>query len=342
MNTGFNEDYLVKSGPYGEVMNGTVLPWLESRQKEEKIPGFGNRPLYCVSYEAEASAGTVFIIHGFTENAFKYAELIWSLLHLHYSVVAYDQRGHGRSWRAEGIPDPSVTHVDRFSDYVQDFRIILDHFQSEMPAPWFLFAHSMGGAVASLFLEQNPGRIAAAVLSSPMIAPNIGGVPVPVASALAFCACLLGKQKKNPFFMKPYSGPEDFSSSCAADPERFAWYDAVKASRREFQNSVPSWRWSSESIHVTEKILAPGAPEGISCPVLLFSAETDSSVMPLPQQQFISRVPSGKQILVENSRHEIFRSSNDVLFPWWHTVLCFYNSFSSRISACQNKGGGEE
>lgn len=332
MNECFNEDYLVKSGTYTDIMSGTVLPWLESRQQEETIPGYENRPLYCVSYQADHPLGTVYIIHGFTENAYKYAELIWSLLHLHYSVVAYDQRGHGRSWRADGIPDPSVTHVDRFSDYVEDFRIILEHFESWMPEPRLLFAHSMGGAVASLFLERFPDRFAAAVLSSPMIAPNIGGFPVRFASALAFSACLLGKQKSNPFFMKPYSGPEDFASSCATDPDRFAWYDGIKASRRDFQNSVPSWRWSSESIHVTEKILAPGAPEKIICPVLLFSAETDSSVMPGPQEQFISRVSSGSRILVKNARHEIYRSTDDVLFPWWHEIIAFYNGICSPLS----------
>ena len=339
MNTCFNDDFLVSSPSYSCVMNETVRPWLEAKQKVVTVPGLGNRPLYTVSYEAENPVGTVFIVHGFTENAFKYAELIWSLLHHHYSVVAYDQRGHGRSWRADGIPDPSVTHVDSFSEYVEDLGIICVYYQDKMAAPRFLFAHSMGGAVASLFLEQNSDFFTAAVLSSPMIAPNIGGVPVALASALAFFAGLLRKQKKNPFFMKPYAGPEDFSTSCATDPERFAWYDAVKAARVEFRNSVPSYGWSNESIHVTEKILAPGAPERIGCPVLLYAAETDSSVLPGPQQQFIDRVRNGKRILVKNARHEIYRSTNDVLFPWWHDVLSFFND--NRSSSLTEGGNAE-
>ena len=320
----FNNDYLVSSGSYKDTMNAAVLPWLESKQTEKTISGFESRPLYTVSYKAENSIGTVFIVHGFTENALKYSELIYSLLHLRFSVVAYDQRGHGRSWRAEGIPDSSVTHVDHFSDYIADLRIILDEYRNIMPGPFFLFAHSMGGAVASLFLEQYPDFFNAAVLSSPMIAPNTGGIPAFIASSVASFAILLGRKKKNPFFMKPYSGPEDFTTSCAADPDRFAWYDEIKAARTEFRNSVPSYGWSRESIRVTDRILAPGAPEKINCPVLLFSAETDFSVLPEPQQQFIDRVPGGERILVRNARHEIFRSTNDVLFPWWHQVLVFY------------------
>ena len=155
-----------------------------------------------------------------------------------------------------------------------------------------------------------------------MIAPNTGVSPF-LASAMCRTACFFNRDKNYPFIMKPYSGPEDFSASCATDPARFAWYDAVKASRQDFWNSVPTYRWTLESIAVTDKILAPGAPESITCPVLLSTAENDNSVMPLPQEHFISRVPKGKHIFVKDARHEIFRSVNDVFFPWWHENLLF-------------------
>ena len=336
----FNNDFLVQSASYSEVMNKTVLPWLQDRESVTVVHGFQERPLYCVSYEAEDPVATVLIVHGFTENAFKYSELIWSLLHLHFSVVAYDQRGHGRSWRDEDIRIPSVTHVNCFSEYVDDLKIICDTFRPRTSMPFLVFAHSMGGAVVSLFLERYPDVFSAAVLSSPMIAPHTGVIPVPVASAVGSLACMFGKGKKNPFFMKPYSGPEDFSTSCATDPARFAWYDEIKASRKEFQNSVPSYQWSLEALRVTRQILAPGAPESIACPVLLFSAETDSSVLPAPQKSFIGRVPGGRYVFVKGSRHEIFRSVNDVLFPWWHEIIAFYSEYTSAHSV--SEGGPNE
>ena len=58
-----------------------------------------------------------------------------SLLKNGYSVLAYDQRGHGRSWRAENIPDISVTHVDHFSDYVDDLQTVCQSFRAKLPAP---------------------------------------------------------------------------------------------------------------------------------------------------------------------------------------------------------------
>ena len=320
MNTLFNEDFLVKAEDYSHTMNDVVLPWLKARETVETVPGKDEKPLYTVSYRAEDPVATVVIVHGFTENAFKYSELIFSLLHNHFSVVAYDQRGHGRSWRAEGISDPSVTHMDHFEDYVSDLKAVCDHFLPSMPKPAFIFAHSMGGAVTSLFLEKYPEVFSAAVLCAPMIAPQTG-VPHAVASTLSGVASTFGRGKNHPFFMKPWSGPEDFATSCATDPRRFAWYDAVKASVPVFRNSVPSYRWSGEAVRVTRQILAPGAPEKICCPILLFSADIDFSVCREPQEAFIRRLPEGRFIPVPEARHEIFRSVNDVFFPWWHSVL---------------------
>ena len=324
MNTLFNEDFLVKAEDYSHTMNDVVLPWLKARETVETVPGKDEKPLYTVSYRAEDPVATVVIVHGFTENAFKYSELIFSLLHNHFSVVAYDQRGHGRSWRAEGISDPSVTHMDHFEDYVSDLKAVCDHFLPSMPKPAFIFAHSMGGAVTSLFLEKYPEVFSAAVLCAPMIAPQTG-VPHAVASTLSGVASTFGRGKNHPFFMKPWSGPEDFATSCATDPRRFAWYDAVKTATKAFHNSIPTYRWTKEAIGVTKKILAEGAPERIACPVLLFTAEHDFSVEPGPQKSFIDRVPRGKHVFVKDARHEIFRSVNNVFFPWWHEILSYYS-----------------
>ena len=320
----FSEEWLVSSENYTEVMENEVLPWLEAKKKVDTVIGCSGKSLYTVSYDAEDPVATVVIVHGFTENAFKYSELIFSLLHNHFSVVAYDQRGHGRSWRMESITDFSVTHVDHFEEYVIDLKAVCDHFFPVAQKPLFVFAHSMGGAVASLFLEQYTDVFSAAVLCAPMIAPYTSGIPHTIAGLICNIGVALGKSKKSPFFMKPWSGPEDFSTSCATDPRRFAWYDAVKTSTECFHNSIPTYGWIKESLAVKRKILSDGSPEKISCPVLLFTAENDYSVLPGPQASFIRRVPDGKIVFVKDARHEIYRSVNEVFFPWWHDILEFF------------------
>ena len=230
----FNEDWLVLSDQYAAVMNTEVLPRLCETEASSTLPGFDGHPLHTVSWQAEHPVGTVLVLHGFTENTVKYSELIWSLLHNRFSVLCYDQRGHGCSWRDERITDPSVTHVERFDDYVRDLGTVCGTLLSKMPQPWFIFAHSMGGAVATCFLEENPDMFSAAVLSAPMIEPNMNGIPSPLARSVASAAVFFGRGVKKPFFLRPYSGPENFATSCATDLQRFNWYENIRVSVRLF------------------------------------------------------------------------------------------------------------
>ena len=240
-----------------ESMNTDNLEWQKTCTRQGSFRSFDGTLINYYFAVPEKPRAVVTILHGFCEFWAKYHEYAWYLYQAGYAVFLHEQRGHGYSEGKTGEPD--VVYIDDYDTYVTDFRCFLDRvvIPSSQDLPKILLAHSMGGAVVSLFLEQYPCIFHAAVLSSPMIAPNLRGVPVPLASMMAGFARLLGKEKKNPFFMSLYAGPEDFSTSCATDQERFAWYDEVKASVTAFQNSVPSYQWSYEALHVTEKILAP-------------------------------------------------------------------------------------
>ena len=76
----FNADGLVRSDHYAGTMNDVVLPWLAGRRSDATVAGEGGVPLFCSRFDAEKPRGTVLIVHGFTENAEKYDELIHSLL----------------------------------------------------------------------------------------------------------------------------------------------------------------------------------------------------------------------------------------------------------------------
>ena len=325
MDERFSADSLILSSHYAETMDETVVPCLKKTEQQITVQGDGGKPLYCVRYDAQAPKGTVLLVHGFTENACKYSELIYSLLQNGFSAVAYDQRGHGRSWRDEKVRgDTSLTHVDKFDEYVNDLRAVYDQVLVQMPKPWFVFSHSMGGAVTGLFLEKYPDAFKRAVFCAPMIAPRTGGLPKTAVLAMCRFFMLFGKGHQRIFVSRPYGGPESFETSCATGKERFAWYDKVKADHREFWNNGPSYAWTLNSVKVTRRLLKSGAPEGIACPVLLFTAENDYSVLPEPQKQFIDRIRQGKHVFVKGARHEIYRSTDDVLFPWWHEILSFF------------------
>ncbi len=322
--TRFNPDGLALSERYADTMDNVVLPWLAARRKDVAVAGSDGKPLFCSRFNADRPGGTVLIVHGFTENADKYAELIHSLLRCGYSVVAYDQRGHGRSWRDPAISDISLTDVDRFETYVADMKAVCDAVLAGTPKPWLLFSHSMGGGVSALFLESYPGVFAKAVFCAPMIAPNLGGLPKTAARLLCGAEGLLGRGKKRVLVSKPYAGTERFDASCATGRARFDWYEALRARNAAFQNNGPSYGWIREAMRVTKLALAPDAVERIAIPVRIYTAENDGSVMPDAQADFAARLRDGRRTLIPGSKHEIYRSGDDVLFGWWHGILEFF------------------
>lgn len=318
-----NPDGLALSQGYSETMEKVILPAINARRTDMRIEGDGGVGLFVSRFDVDDPRGTVLIVHGFTENADKFAEVIHSLLQNGFSVVAYDQRGHGRSDRAEGLDHISLTHVDDFDEYVRDMDIVYRRVMAEMPRPHHVFCHSMGGAVTALYLERHPGAFRCAAMCAPMIAPNLSGMPKPVAKALCIAEKGLKHGRKRIFISKPYSEKEAFDSACANGRARFEWYEELRYNTPEFQNNGPTYSWLNESIDVTDDILTPGAVEQIDARVRLFTAGLDDVVLPGPQKAFIDRVKGGEHRVVDGAKHEIYRSEDDVLFPWWHEVLEF-------------------
>ncbi|MBQ8162132.1 MAG: alpha/beta hydrolase [Clostridia bacterium] len=317
---------LVSEENYASSMEKIILPFLKAREEAQTVPGKDGKPLSAHLYRADDPRGTVVMVHGFTECALKFSDMVYGFLQNRLNVVIYDQRGHGYSWRHPDLPGKDHTWVGRFQDYVDDLEAITDTFLPSLPRPCFLFGHSMGGAVSALFLESHPDVFDRAILSSPMIAPHTGGIPVWVSKVICRAGILFGKEKQRIFVSQPYHGPEDFDTSCATSRERFDWYDRIKQDTRDYQNSCPTYRWTLESLNVTRAILKEGAVEKLDLPVLVFQADQDTSVQAAPQKAFADRLKHGTFCHVDNARHEIYRSTDDVLFPYWDKVLDFYEA----------------
>ena len=314
---------LIDQTHYNEGMRAVEAELAKIRQdKELKTPD--GKTLFVSYYPVSDAKGTVMLVHGFTENAYKFQEVINGFVTDGWSVVAYDQRGHGRSFREPGTI-PTTVFIDRFETYIDDFKLVYDEYVAKEPGRKILFSHSMGGAVSLLALENTDKVFDKAVLSSPMVAPSTGNIPLWVGKLCCHFFFLLGKAKERIFFSAPYTGHEDFETSCAAGIERFNWYDDVKYNHEEFQTSNPSYRWTLESMKVTKKILKKNAPESIRIPVRIYSAELENTVLVDPQKEAASRIPGGEFVPVKAAKHEIYRSTDEVLYAWWEDVLRFIN-----------------
>ncbi len=110
---------------------------------------------------ADCRAG-VMIVHGLGEHGGRYADLAQWLTRRGYAVLAYDQRGHGRSGGNRG-------DLLRPSDFVAHGLEVLMYFKNALGRKPFLLGHSLGGAVAASMVIERQAPVAGLILSSPAL-----------------------------------------------------------------------------------------------------------------------------------------------------------------------------
>ena len=310
---------------YQETYDSAVVPYLAAHKTaDDFFESFDQAKIHYAVFGADNPKGTIVILHGFTESVVKFRPLIYVFLNEGYSVCIFDQRGHGKSHR--DVENPSLTHVDHFEDYVRDMEVFLDQVVKKMPGPYYLFGHSMGGAVSALYLESGSTFFKKAILTSPMIMPAHAGVPMPITKFVFGTMALFGQRKKVLFNAPDYTGEENFENACASSRVRFVWYNNLKKADPDLYTCNPTVGWALESMKVPRKILKKGAPEGIKTPVLLFSCDGDNMVLRPEQEKFVSRVPDARFETVSGGKHELYRSDDAVLYPYLERVLKYYEA----------------
>jgi acylglycerol lipase len=106
------------------------------------------------------------VVHGLKDHSGRYAELADAAVASGFDVWAYDQRGHGRSAGEREV-------IESFDDYLADLDLFLAKLRVAAPGkPIFLFAHSMGGCVATLYTLRHHPALAGLLLSGPAIEPT--------------------------------------------------------------------------------------------------------------------------------------------------------------------------
>ena len=110
---------------------------------------------------ADCRDGVMFV-HGLGEHSGRYAELAQWFTQRGFAVLAYDQRGHGKSGGARG-------DIMRPTDYVAHGLEVLMYFKNALGFKPFLLGHSLGGAVAAAMVIERQAPVAGLILSSPAL-----------------------------------------------------------------------------------------------------------------------------------------------------------------------------
>lgn len=304
---------------YEEMMERTVEPYLGKIVEA----GYENG-LYYEFYRQLECKATIVICYGYTESCVKYHELIYYMHQMGYQVIIWDVRGHGKSLRE--TDDLKMVHIGDFSQYVSDMHHMIQKIAvpKSQGKPLYLYAHSMGGCISTLYLEEYPGVIAKAVLNAPMLGINNGNIPDFAALLLCDLAILFGKRREKLFTMGDFDPMEPFETSGCDSRARHSYYRSIRATHEEYQNSYASYSWARAAVRAARKAVAPKNAAKIRIPVLLFQAERDAFVRNKEQDQFLSHITDGHKVIVD-SRHEISRNINEQLEPYLKEVFAFYD-----------------
>jgi alpha-beta hydrolase superfamily lysophospholipase len=140
---------------------------------EGMCAGADGAELYeCCWLPEGAPRAAVLLCHGVADHCGRYPHLVARLAAAGYAVCAFDHRGHGRS-AGERL------HVERFSRYAEDCKIMRDRVAARYPGlPLYLFGHSMGSAVALTYLLDHPNDVAGLIASGVALYAGEGFPPI--------------------------------------------------------------------------------------------------------------------------------------------------------------------
>ncbi|VVT44626.1 Lysophospholipase L2 (EC [Kosakonia radicincitans] len=293
---------------FAAFTTGPLMDFWRSRE-EAVFTGVDNVLVSFVRFRDRRHDRVIVICPGRIESYVKYAELAYDLFYLGYDVLIIDHRGQGRSGRM--LADTHRGHVVNFSDYVDDLAAFWQ--QEVADGPWrkrYILAHSMGGAISTLFLQRYPH----------------------VCNAIALCAPMFGIIIRLPEWMvRPLL---DWAESYPRLRDNYAigtgsWralpfaINVLTHSRERYRRNLrfyadeptlrvggPTWHWVREGILAGEHALAGAAND--DTPTLIIQAEEEHVVDNRMQQRFCEiraaaghPCEGGKPFVIPGAYHEI-------------------------------------
>ena len=244
--------------------------------------------------------GTVLMCPGRTEYCEKYGRVAADLAAAGYGMVAFDWRGQGLADRPQHRRD--MGHVVSFDEYRDDMAAFLDAMRAlEVPGPYFLIGHSMGGAIGLRALHDGL-QVSAAAFTAPMwgiqIKPHlkaIRGIVLGLAEPLGF-------EKSFAPTTGPYKPMVFDDNRLTTDREQFDYMSRQTEAHPDLALGGPSILWLKAALAESATLMAMRAPD-VPCVTILGSRE--KIVEPEAIEQRMKSWPAGRFVMIEGAEHEV-------------------------------------
>ncbi len=209
----------------------------------------------------DGAKGTVLIFPGRTEYIEKYGVVAAELARRGLAAMAIDWRGQGLADRM--LDDPLVGHVDSFPDYQKDVAAMLRVAKEvNMPRPYFLLAHSMGGCIGLRAVMEGLA-VQSVAFSGPMwgiyLAPHLRLA----ATIMAKIMPRIGRGHQLPpgTTSEPYVLADPFEDNMlTTDPQMWGMMRDQLTAHPELALGGPSFHWLNEALNETKHLASRAAP----------------------------------------------------------------------------------
>ncbi|PKG85400.1 lysophospholipase [Colwellia sp. 75C3] len=275
---------------------------------------------YAQFIQKQTDLQTIVVVPGRCESYLKYQELAFDLYHQGYNIFIIDHRGQGLSGRL--LPNREKGYVTKFQHYIDDLQCFIEDIVtqqcSEKP---YLLAHSMGGAIATRFMQNFPYTIKAAVISSPMLGFYSALIPQNIAKALVTIKLRLNNIiSKTPWYFigqKNYSSVSFTENKLTHSKHRYRHFVDLYKNNKRIQLGGVTTHWLAECIAAQKEIFAQISQ--LKTPILLLQAGSDTVVCQQAQNDFCQQLyasqpqscPGGLPNRIEHAYHELFFETDD-------------------------------
>ncbi|WP_169303025.1 alpha/beta fold hydrolase [Thalassotalea mangrovi] len=290
----------------------------------------------------------IVISPGRGEGYLKYQELVFDLTNNGFNVAILDHRGQGLSDREQ--QQRHRGYVLSFDHYVEDLHEFIEsEVTRRCEGSIFLLGHSMGGTIASLYVQKYPQHIQALALSAPMFGLDTGSLPHWLATSLVATGHNINQLFSDqawyffghgPYKEKPFADNDLTHSRIRYQTFRDTWAEHPKV-----QLGGVTFAWLNAAIDGMEKVFRQLPLQ--KTPTLLIQAEQDTVVDNRAQdrfcQQHLQLTGQGcepqRPLVIGEARHEILFESDPAREQALTAIVNFFNAHLLQTLRPQGPGG---
>lgn len=257
--------------------------------------------------------GTVLIFPGRTEFVEKYGQTAAAFAARGLASAAIDWRGQGLSDRL--LDNPLIGHVLRFTDYQKDVAAMLSVAQKlKLPRPFFLLAHSMGGAIGLRTVMEGTS-FHAVTFSAPMWGLQIAPHLRPAAWTLSHLMPVIGQGHRLPpgTRMEHHVVSDGFAGNLLTrDRRQFEIMREQLTSHPELILGGPSYVWLREALRETRHLATRTSPH---IPAVTFLGTEEKIVAIEAIQKRMEAWKGGTLELIPDAEHEVLMDAETQTRP---------------------------